>query len=122
MKRKSLAHELRFTLQPYKLRVLRVLRVQKMTNLNSLLQIPPHIISTKVDDEAVLLNTRNNQYYTLDEVGARFWALLLDGQSFAQSHAALLTEYEVDAITLEADLLELLADLRDNGLVEIAEA
>lgn len=75
-----------------------------------------------VEQDAVLLNKQTNQYYKLDEVGARFWRLLREGKSPRASYHILLEDYEVDSIQLEQDLLELLEDLSKHGLVEIVEA
>ena len=93
-----------------------------MLSLKTKISIPAYVISTTVEQDAVLLNTKNNQYYSLDDVGARFWTLLKNGQTLAQIHADLLNEYDVAADVLEQDLLELLTDLRENGLVEVVEA
>lgn len=93
-----------------------------MLSLETRISIPEHVISTKVDQDAVLLNTQNNQYYTLDEVGARFWRLLTEAQALKQIHQTLLAEYDVAPDILENDLLELLAELRENDLVEVVEA
>ena len=92
-----------------------------MITLDTLLNIPAHVLSTKVDQEAVLLDTQTNQYYALDEVGARFWNLLSEGKTLRDIHQTLLDEYQVSPAELEQDLLELLTDLLENNLVEIAE-
>lgn len=93
-----------------------------MLTLNATIRIPAHTISTKVDDDAVLLNTKNNQYYALSEVGARFWSLLTESKTLKEAHQLLLDEYEVSPEELEKDLLELLSDLKDNNLVGIIKA
>lgn len=74
---------------------------------------------TTVDETAVLLNTKTNQYFSMDDVGARFWELLKAGHSLREIHQTLLTEYEVASVTLEHDLLELLSHLKESGLVEV---
>jgi hypothetical protein len=93
-----------------------------MLTLDTPLHIPARVAFSSVEQEAVLLNKQTNQYYMLDEVGARFWSLLQDGQSPRECHQALLAEYEVDPIQLEQDLLELVNDLMDHGLLEIVHA
>ena len=90
-----------------------------MFSLKTKIIIPKHVISTTVEQDAVLLNTQNNQYYTLDEVGARFWTLLAGGNTLQQINASLLDEYDVASDVLERDLLELIADLRENDLVQV---
>ena len=93
-----------------------------MLTLDSALQIPKHILFTRVDDDAVLLNTRTNQYFALSDVGARLWNLLGEGKSFRAAHETILSEYEVNAHALERDLLELVSHLMESGLVEFASA
>jgi len=90
-----------------------------MLNLDAILNIPSTVLFTTVEDNVVLLNTRTNKYYSLDEVGARFWNFLSEGKTLRETHQALLEEYEVEPPQLEQDLLELLADLQENDLVEI---
>ncbi|GIK08365.1 MAG: hypothetical protein JETCAE02_17970 [Anaerolineaceae bacterium] len=93
-----------------------------MLTLDADLKIPEGVLSASLDDEAVLLDTRANQYFSLTEVGARFWQLLSEGKSLRGAFDLLLTEYEVDAPQLERDLLELADRLTENGLVEVASA
>jgi hypothetical protein len=93
-----------------------------MLTLDDTLHIPGNVSFTFVDEDAVLLNMQTNQYYLLDEVGARLWGLLRDGKSLRESYQTLLDEYEVDPAQLEQDVLELLAKLKEQGLVEILQA
>ena len=87
--------------------------------LEDTLHIPAHVSFTFVDGDAVLLNMHTNQYYWLDEVGARLWGFLRDGKSLRESYQEILSEYEVDSAQLEQDVLELLEKLKEQGFVEI---
>lgn len=89
-----------------------------MLTLDSSLRIPDTILFTTVDEEAVLLNTRTNHYFSLGEVGARVWSLLNEGKTFREVYQTLLEEFEVEAVQLERDLLELTEQLMEYGLVE----
>lgn len=93
-----------------------------MLTLDSTVHIPAHVFFTTVDGGSVLLNTHTNTYFALEEVGVRFWDLLKDGNPLKKIHRILLDEYEVGPAQLEQDLLEILNDLLDNGLLEIAQA
>ena len=93
-----------------------------MLTLTAALRIPDNVLFTTVDDDAVLLNTRSNQYFALDEVGARAWNLLTEGKSLRAAYEILLDEYEVDPVPLERDLLDLVGHLAENGLVESVSA
>lgn len=90
-----------------------------MLTINSNLNIPAHVLFTEVDQTAVLLNTQTNKYFSLDEVGARFWELLKDKVLLPDIFETLLNEYEVTSTKLEQDILTLVKHLNDNGLVEI---
>ena len=92
-----------------------------MLTLDDTLHIPTIVSFTFVDEDAVLLNMQTNQYYLLDEVGARLWGLLRDGRSLRESYQTLLEEYDVESAQLEQDVLELLDNLKEQGLVEIVQ-
>jgi hypothetical protein len=87
--------------------------------LDASIHIPATVTFNFVEHSAVLLNKQTNQYYMLDEVGARLWELLQDGKSLRDGYLLLLEEYEVDSSRLELDVLELLEDLKQHGLVEV---
>ena len=93
-----------------------------MLTLDASLHIPSHVLFTRIEQDAVLLNTLSNKYYSLNEVGARFWNLLAQGKMPREVHRMLLGEFEVESPQLEQDLLELIERLHQNGLIEIAEA
>jgi hypothetical protein len=92
-----------------------------MLTLDAVLHIPAHVLYTTVEQDAVLLNTLTNKYYSLNEVGARFWNLLTAGKTPRQAHQVLLNEFEVESPQLEQDLLELISRLHENGLVGFTE-
>jgi hypothetical protein len=79
--------------------------------------VPEHVLARKTGEEMVLLNLDNEQYYGLDEVGARFFELIEDGTPFGAAVDTLLAEYEVERDRLAVDLSTILGDLQRNGLV-----
>ena len=90
-----------------------------MLTLSTSLHIPDNISFSVVGQDAFLLNTQTNKYYALEEVGARLWGLLKEGNSLQKSFRVLLDEYEVDPVQLEQDVLELVSSLMENGLLEL---
>ncbi len=92
-----------------------------MLTLDATLRVPAQVLYTTVEQEVVLLNTLTNKYYSLNEVGARFWNLLAEGKSLREAYHVLLGEFEVESPQLEKDLLELIERLEKSGLVEITE-
>ena len=70
----------------------------------------------------VLVNLRANQIFTLNPTGARFWELLVAGNSRSEIEATLLSEYDVSSDEVAASIDALLAELESEGLVETREA
>lgn len=88
-------------------------------NLNSRVQPSPQALVQRTGDEAIVLDSVSEQYFGLNEVGLRLWSLLSDDPSLAQAHQTLLVEYDVEAPVLERDLVAIVGQLADAGLVRI---
>jgi hypothetical protein len=88
-------------------------------------QIPLHdraAVAQRVNDEAVVLNTRTEGYFSLNEVGARVWDLVDGNRDVSAIVATLLDEYDVEAAALRTDVDELLADLARHELISWVDA
>lgn len=83
-----------------------------------LYKVPSHTIFREVDDQVIALNLDTGQYYTMNELGTRIWALLQQKDSLAGIVEAIESEYDVTHDQAKADLESFLKDLRENGLVE----
>ena len=70
--------------------------------------------------EVVVLNLDDGQYFELNEVGASVWQLLQEPVRVDEVLARLLEEYEVSNDECETDLLELLGDLEEHGLITVS--
>lgn len=69
------------------------------------------------DDGVVVLNPNDGKYFSLDDVGGRIWELC-DGERSADEIAAVLAaEYDAPIADISRDVLELLHELRSEGLV-----
>ena len=73
-----------------------------------------------VDREAIVDGEVGNEVMVLDEVAARFVDLVTRGESATAAAATLLDEYELDPSAIEADLLRLLDELLERGILERA--
>jgi hypothetical protein len=94
---------------------------EREIDASSVLRAVKDQVSTRLGEETVLLSLRNSAYYGLDEVGTSIWALLAEPVSVAAIRDALVQEYDAPAQTCEADLIVLLKDLLDHGLIEIVD-
>jgi hypothetical protein len=68
-------------------------------------------------DTLILLDPHGGQYYTLDEVGARIWDLCDGSRAVSAIVAMIVEDYDAPAETIQADVLELLADLVSEKLL-----
>ena len=82
--------------------------------------ISPDVMMQEVGGEAVLLDLKSETYFGLDAVGTRVWQLVEHDGQMKSIHAALLAEYDVSAERLEGDLMKLVAELADKGLIHVS--
>lgn len=67
----------------------------------------------------MILNLDSERYYGLDDVGTRILSVLTNSESIEAAYDALVNEYDVDAQVLRHDLLDLVQNLVDQGLIQI---
>jgi hypothetical protein len=77
------------------------------------------VLVQEVGGEAVLLDLTSERYFGLDPVGTRIWTLLGQEPQLQLVFEALCTEYEVEPSRLQTDLLALVGQLAEAGLVEV---
>jgi hypothetical protein len=78
-------------------------------------------IEAEVDNEIVALNVERGTCYGLNPVGSRIWNLLSAPTRIGDVCATLLTEYSVDPSVCERQVLDLLEELRVEGLIVTSE-
>lgn len=93
-------------------------RYSRIVNLESRPGKPEHVLARRTEDSLVVLNPQSGQYYALDDVGARVWELCDGRRSVSELVAILCGEYDAAAATVQEDVLELLADLAEEDLVQ----
>ena len=85
--------------------------------LHTAMTIPDSVVFRELDGEAVLLDLQSGQYFGLNAVGTRIWQLLAELRRPQPVLEAMLEEFDVPAAELEADLLQLLGQLAEHGLI-----
>lgn len=78
-------------------------------------------LSCDLTGEAAILNLTSGTYYGLNGVGARIWSLLREPRVVQNVLDHLLDEYDVEADRCEHDLIALLQQLADEGLVIVTD-
>ena len=78
-------------------------------------------VSSDLGEETVILDLKQSVYHGLDETGSRIWQLVQNPTTAERISSVLLEEYEVEPQRCQQDVLTLLQELADNGLVEVDE-
>ena len=86
---------------------------------SSVVSIASDQLVSRLGDEIIVLNMKSGVYYGLDAVGVRVWELTQSPQTIKSIQEALTAEFDVDADQCRRDLVELLDNLRTEGLVHI---
>lgn len=91
-------------------------------NLHSVVVAASKQVSCPLGEESAILNLKSSIYYGLNPIGTLVWNLLRQPRCIGEIRDALLNEYEVEPDRCERDLLDLLAKLRKEGLIEVRVA
>lgn len=78
------------------------------------------VLYQELEREIVLLNMASEQYYGLNDTGARMWKSLLESESVNKAAERLCGNYEVDEAVIRADLDGLVRRLLTAGLLQAA--
>jgi hypothetical protein len=76
------------------------------------------LLWSRVDDEVVLLDQRNDTYLGVNASGAALWQLLVDGCDRHQLVGRLMELYGIDEAQAGADVDSLIAGLGGEGLLD----
>ena len=77
------------------------------------------IVFTDLDDTIVMMDVDEGQYYELDPVGAKIWALIEDPRPVAEICDALADEFDVDPDTCRDETLEFLQTASEHRIVQV---
>ncbi len=76
-------------------------------------------VSAALEGETVILSMRDGLYFGLDRVGSRIWTAIQQPTTIGAVAHAITEEFEVDEPTAFVDLVRLVTDLTQHGLVVI---
>lgn len=78
-------------------------------------------IEAEIDNEIVALSIERGTCFGLNRVGSRIWKLLATPARISDFCATLISEYRVDPSVCEREVLDLLEELRAEGLITTLE-
>lgn len=76
-------------------------------------------VSNVLGDEKIILDMKSGEYFGMNLVGADIWDYIQEPRKLDEIVAVLTNKYGIDQERCEADVLALLAELSDVGLIEI---
>ena len=88
-------------------------------SMDSEVTISPTIVATELDGSVTIFHPTTDRYYTLEGAGAAIWQLLEQTASLEQVRDAILERYETTAETCERDILALVAQCHEAGLLDV---
>ena len=87
-------------------------------SFRSKFRIPQSVLARTVGTETILFDLQSSSYYSLNQVGGRFWKLVQEGKDTDQILLLLVDEFDVDVQRLENDIRSLVCELQKLGLLE----
>jgi hypothetical protein len=88
-------------------------------SLESRIHVNEDVLHQDLNGEAVLLNLKTGMYFGLDAVGTRVWQLVDEKKSLAEIVEVIVSEYDVPQDRCTEDVLSLVADMEQRGLVTL---
>ena len=80
------------------------------------------LLTTVVDDELVGMSVEQGACYGLNGVGTRIWDMLAEPRSIDSLCDELTREYEVERAQCLSEVVDLLEELRSEGLLAVRNA
>lgn len=77
------------------------------------------VLYNDFDDGLIMMDIDSGNYFDVDSVGARVWALLEKPMTIAQLCDVLIQEYDVEPDICQTQTTEFVAYLHDKDLVEL---
>ena len=90
-------------------------------SVRSVVAVADHQVSSELAVEVIILNLQSGVYHGLEEVGARVWGLMKEPAPVHVLRDSLLEEYEVEPARCEQDLIALLEELKEHGLLQVRD-
>ena len=83
-------------------------------------RVPDDVLVSRLQEESVILNLDSERYFGLDDVGTRFLSVLTSSESIEAAYQSLVDEYDVDREVLREDLIALIENLSQQGIIEVS--
>lgn len=75
-------------------------------------------IHSKIDDEVVMVNVEQGNYYSLNRVGSSIWELLETPKSVEEICSELMNEYEINEYDCKKEVESFVEALLNKGVID----
>jgi hypothetical protein len=82
----------------------------------------PSAVSETIDGEAVIMNLKTGNYYSIDKCGAVLWDWIMQGRSLANVIDLAQHHYSGDAGTIKDAVIQFVGELLNQELVKRVDA
>jgi Coenzyme PQQ synthesis protein D (PqqD) len=96
------------------------IRTTSVPDAHTRWQPTTEVTSAVHGDRTVLMDLRSEQFFTLDDVGARIWKILGRSATVDEITASLVQLYDAPASEVRRDVEAFVADLSRDGLISEA--
>jgi len=93
----------------------------RLTPSNTVVACRDGLVEAEIDDEILALGIEQGACYGMNRVGSRIWKLLAKPIRICDLCATLLATYRVEPDACERQVLDLLEELRAEGLIATLE-
>ena len=81
-------------------------------------QVNTEVLSSKIDEEAILMSFEAESYFSLNPIGSRVWDLLSkQAATIDELIVLLMEEFEVDETTCREDVQHFIDDMSTKKLI-----
>ena len=84
--------------------------MERLVSLQSTVVAVSDQVSSRLDDETVVLELKKGTYYGLNSVGSVIWELIQQPRSVEAVCSAIQQQYSVDSETCKRDVLRVLEE------------
>ena len=75
------------------------------------------IIWRKIDDTIFIIDPLNEKIHELNETAAIIFEMIIKNKKFDEIEKKILKEYEVDEKECRKDILDIISELKDKGVI-----
>jgi len=93
----------------------------KEVTTSSVVVSSDNVTSTQIEGESILLDLEEGVYYGLNSVGGAIWEEIQEPMLIEDIVRAITNTYDVERGQCREDVLALVADLEENGLVDVRD-